>query len=238
MTVSGSTDAVSTAVQLIEDARRLLGIHAEEQPLAAHALATGTRFLTMMLKDWQVDPDLGTWLETEGTLTLVASTPSYVFGAGGSFTAVPFEIVDARINRTTDIPMTRLSRQQYNALPNKTSTGFPTQWFYDRQRDNGTLYVWPSPDAAAGTFKFTYRRRIMDVDAGTDNLDIPPEWEWAVVNNLARMLIPTSGRGGTPEATQVLAEAASTLARLRAFDISNDGGSVMIGPDPYAPYGR
>lgn len=234
MTVSNSTDFNMTATECITHARRLLGVNAEEESLNNTEQTIALEFLTLMLKDWQVDPDLGTWLETEGTLTLVASTPSYLFGSGGAVTTIPFEIVDARIYRNSiDVPMTRMSRKTYNALPNKTNTGYPTNYFYDRQRDSGTLYVWPSPDSTAGTFKYTYRRRIMDTDAGVDNLDVPPEWGWAVVTNLARRLIPVYGRGGTPEGSQVVAEATSSLERLKAFDISNDEGSVYMSRDPY-----
>src|SRR5687767_12785726 len=108
MAVSSSTDANQTAVTIITDARRLLGVQAEEESLQAHELDTGTRFLTYMLKDWQVDPDLGTHLETEGVLALADSDGSYTFGAGGDFVTVPFEIVSIRISHDggNEIPMT------------------------------------------------------------------------------------------------------------------------------------
>lgn len=236
MAVSGSTDFKSTAVELITDARRLLGIQAEEEALQTHELTTGKRFLTMMLKDWQVDPDLGTWLETEGSMALADGTASYLFGSGGAFTTIPFEITQVRVSQSggNEIEMTPLSRQDYYRLPSRTNEGFPTQYFYDRQRDNGRLYVWPVPSDSSFAVTFTYRRRIMDVDADSNNLDLPPEWEWAVVNNLAMRLIPVYARGGTPESVQVISEAGSSLARLKAFDISNDGGSVIIARDPYS----
>lgn len=230
MAVSGSTDYISTGTQIVTNARRLLGIHAEEESLASHELETGINFLTMMLKDWQVDPDLGTWLETQGSLSLSDSDGSYTFQAAGDFTTVPFEIKQVRISHDggNEIEMTRLSREEYYRLPDRTTEGFPTQWFYDRQRDGGTLYVWPEPDDADYDLTFTYRRRIMDVDAGTDNLDIPPEWEWAVVNNLAVLLIPVYGRGGTAAAAQVITQAEVSLNKLKAFDLANDGGSIVI----------
>jgi hypothetical protein len=235
MAVSGSSNFTSTAVQLITDARRLLGVNAEEESLADSEKEIGLRFLTMMLKDWQVDPDLGTWLETEGTLTLSDSDGSYTFQAAGDFTTVPFEIKQIRISHDggNEIEMTRMSREDYYRLPSRTTEGYPTQWFYDRQRDGGTLYIWPEPDDALYDLTFTYRRRIMDLDAGTDNFDLPPEWEWAIVNNLAVLLIPVYGRGGTPEASQVITQADVSLSKLKAFDISNDGGSIMIARDPY-----
>lgn len=232
MTVSGSTDYNPAAVSIITNARRLLGINAEEESLEANELTIGLEWLTMLLKDWQVDPELGTWLKTEGAMALVSADKDYVFGAGGSFTTVPFEISSIRVsyNGGNEIPMRQMGRDEYFNLPNKTSTGFPTCYFYDRQRDSGMLYVWPVPGDNNYDIAFTYRRRIMDTDAGTDSLDIPPEWMWAVTNNLAVNLIPTCGRGGTPEATQIVMEAGKSLAKLKNFDESNDGGEIQFVP--------
>jgi hypothetical protein len=231
MAVSSSTDFKSTATELIEDARRLLGIHAEEESLSSSDLSIGLRFLTKMLKAWEAD-GIGSWMLTEGTMTLVDSTASYVFGSGGSFTTVPFEIVSARIYRSsTDLPMLRLTREEYQSLPNKTTTGYPTQFFYDRQRDNGTLYVWPAPDSTAGTFKFTYRRRIMDLDSSADNFDLPPEWEEAITNNLAKRLLPVYGRSGTPEAAQIKEDALTSYMVLKSWDASSEEGSLIIEHD-------
>lgn len=235
MAVSGSTDFSSTAVTILEDARRLLGVHAEEESLEAHELQTGIRFLTRMLKEWEVDPALGTWLYTEGSLALVDGDGAYTFQAGGDVTTVPFEIVHVRVSTSAgaSIPLQRISREDYYRLPTPTSEGRPTQWFYDRQRDGGTLYLWPVPDSNDHDITYTYRRRIMDVDAGTDNLDIPPEWEEAVVNNLAVKLIPVYGRGGSPEAAQIITQAELSLGALKSFDVANDEGAVEILPDPF-----
>jgi hypothetical protein len=230
MAVSSSTDLKSTGTEFVTNARRLLGISAEEESLQSHELTTGLYFLSVMLKDWQSDPDLGTHLETEGSLTLSDSDGSYTFQAAGDFTTVPFEIKQIRISHDggNEIEMTRISREDYYRLPSRTTEGFPTQWFYDRQRDGGTLYIWPEPDDSLYDLTFTYRRRIMDMDAGTDNIDLPPEWEWAVVTNLAKTMIPIYARAGTPEAMQVVVDAETSLAKLKAFDIANDGGSVVM----------
>jgi hypothetical protein len=231
MAVSSSTDFTSTATTMLTQARRLLGISAEEEELSSSELSIGLDMFTRMLKAWEAD-GLGSWLLTEGSITLVNGTASYVCGSGGTFTTVPFEIVDARITRSSiDIPMERLARSDYQALPNKAVTGYPVQYFYDRQRDSGTLYVWPVPDVGAGTFKFTYRRRIMDLDAGSDNFDLPPEWEEAITLGLAKRLIPVYGRGGTPEAQQVLKDADMAYMSVKGWDTGLEEGSISILPD-------
>jgi hypothetical protein len=230
MTVSGTTAFAMTVSEIVDDARDLLGISAEEEPLEAVDLNKGVRALNQMLRAWQAD-GVQTWVLTEGTFALVASDADYVFGTGGSFTTVPMEIMDMRITRNgTDLPMHRMGREEYFALPNKTTTGYPTCYYYDRQRNGGTLYVWPAPDATAGTLKFTYRRQIMDAGDGTDTLDIPTEWLECVTSNLAIRLAPRYEK----QPSQVLAALAqSSYAALKSFDTSEGHGSISILPEDH-----
>jgi hypothetical protein len=141
------------------------------------------------------------------------------------------EIMDMRITRNgTDLPMQRMGREEYFALPNKTTTGYPTCYYYDRQRNGGTLYVWPVPDATGGTLKFTYRRQIMDAGDGTDTLDIPTEWLECITSNLAIRLAPRYEK----QPSQVLAALAqSSYAALKSFDTSEGHGSISILPEDY-----
>lgn len=230
MAVSSSVDYTTTATQLIEDARAELGVNADEEPLENHELQRGMRLLNQMLKAWEAD-GVYAWTYTEGTLTLVQSDKDYTFQSGGDFTTVPMDIKQIRITRnSSDLEMTRMSREEYYALPVKTTEGHPTQWYYDRQRDTGTLYVWPAPDATAGTLKFTYRRRIMDIDAGSNNFDVPVEWLEAIRFGLASRLIRPYGKSGTPEAREVQAESQRAYGLIKQYDASEDESSVFILP--------
>lgn len=233
MTVSNSTDFSSSAAQLIEDARALLGVHADEEPMQAYELERGLRFMTRMLKSWETD-GIGSWILTEGTLNLVQGQASYLFGSGGDFTAVPFEITQIRIYRgSVDLEMSQMSREEYFAQPVKTIQGYPVQWYYDRQRDNGTLYLWPVPDATTSTLRFTYRRRIMDVDAGSDLIDLPPEWEEAITFNLASRLTSVYGKAGSAEADKVERGAAASYAVLKNGDAALGVTSLIVTPSAY-----
>lgn len=230
MAVSNSTDFSISASGLVRKARAKLGVDASEEDLQAHELQEGLDTLNMMLKAWQAD-GIMYWLMTEGTLTLVQGQASYSFATGGDFTTVPFDMVDMRITRnSTDLPMVELSREEYYDLPIKDNQGYPTQWFYDRQRSSGTLYVWPAPDATAGTLKFTYRRSIMDMDASDDDIDLPQEWYNAIVWNLAEEMIPEYGPIDQVTAALVVRKAGDTYAKVQAFNIAEGEGSVMIRP--------
>lgn len=230
MAVSGSTDFKLTASQLIEASRRKAGIQAAEEPMQDHELQEGLAELNMMIDDWQTD-GVYAWTYTEGTLALVQGAASYLFGAGGAFTTIPLDMIDIRITRSVgnDLPMSEMSREEYFALPNKTSQGFPTQWFYDRQRSGGTLYVWPCPDATAATLGFTYKRLIMDVDIGADDFDFPREWYNAIMYNLTDRLAENYGRD-LPKITQ---KAAIAYIKIKEFDTAEGKGSISIVPEGY-----
>lgn len=230
MAVSNSTDFNRTSHDLIVMAREKIGIHAAEEPIANEEIVSARRHLNAMLKAWAAGGVSFTHM-TEGSLTLVQADKDYVFGSGGDFTTVPVDITDVRITRDSiDLPMIELSREEYYALPNKASQGRPTQWFYDRQRAGGTLYVWPVPDASAGTLKFTYRRVIYDMDANADDLDLPQEWYEAVVYGLADRLAENYGLTQTAAGQRVAQKAQMALQEIKEFDTGEGAGSLRIMP--------
>lgn len=230
MAVSNSTDFHETAQQIIIDALGELGIANDEEPLEAVDLQKGLRALNRMFKAWQADGVM-VWTLSSGTLSLVQGQEAYTFGAGGAFTSVPFEITEMRINRSgNDLPMERLSRDDYFALPLKTTQGYPTQFYYDRQRSGGTLYLWPAPDAGVGTLKFSYSRIIMDVDDGANDFDLPQEWHEAVVYGLAARLVGNFGMAGKPAAARVEALAQSSYQTVKGFGLAEGMASVRVTP--------
>lgn len=237
MAVSSSSDFNLTAVDLVTEARRKIGIHETEEPLSAAETTAGLTMLNALLKAWQVG-GVSFSHYTQGSFALVASDVDYVFGAGGTFTTVPFDIIDVRLTRSSiDRVMTELSREEYYAIPNKTVTGVPTSWFYDRQRNGGTMYVWPAPDSTGGTIKFTYVRKIWDMDANADDLDLPQEWYEAVIYGLADRMAENYGLINTPLGQRVSEKALASLQEIKDFDTAEGMGSIRIRPNRTGYFG-
>lgn len=231
MTTSGSIDFKLTAQEVVTEARTLLGIHADEEPLSAPELTRGLRWLNIMLKAWQAD-GVQAWTLTEGSFSLVQGDVDYVFGAGGTVTTLPVDLQQVRITRAgNQIVMTELTRSAYFGLPNRSAQGHPTQYYYDRQQATGVLYVWPAPDAGLGTIEFTGRRRIMDVDDGVNDFDLPQEWFLALTYGLAQMLLPIYGKAGTDRGAFVEKWAPVYYAQVKTFDTSDQMSSISILPD-------
>lgn len=73
----------------------------------------------------------------------------------------------------TDIGVTRISQDEYQHIPDKTSRGIPNQYYLDRQRDAPVLYIWQAPDRDTYRLDFYRQRRFRDVGNMSDNLDVP-----------------------------------------------------------------
>ncbi len=176
------------AREAIEDALREINVLALDEAMEAAQVQFGLRKLGRMLLAWQ-NLDYNIWLKASQTLTLTTAR-SYTLSPER-----PLRILSARIS-TDDIetPLQELTRQDYDELPNKTATGRPTSFHYDRQKEDALLYVWPVPDAAGDTIEITYARAIERPDRLGADVDIPPEWEDAVVFGLAVSLAPAFQR--------------------------------------------
>jgi len=93
-------------------------------------------------------------------------------------------------NTPTEIPIARLNRDDYTALPNKYFLGRPLQFWFDRQINQPVMHLWPAPNEAAETQQIiVWRHRyIQDVGTMTQELDIPQRWFDAIVALLASKL--------------------------------------------------
>lgn len=153
-------------------------------------------------------------------LTDSASEDNPVFTYTSKITR-PLKIVDVRrydIASARETPITLLSRLDYQALPNKSSSGTINQAFYDPSLSTGYLYLWLGPVTTTDLVKFTYWRPIEDFNSAGDNPDFPIEWAMAMIFNLA--LIKSSGMD-----YEVPADKRREIAEMAAMYIDTAAGS-------------
>lgn len=231
MATSGSSDFTLDRDQIITEAYALIGVGVDGEVLSDSQVTEGARALNLMLKTLSRTPGLLSWLKTEGSFTLTDATASYTMGSGGTVTYRPLRILSMRYRNTsgTDLPMTRLSREEYFELPIKTTAGIPTQFYYDPGRDSGTLYLWPvKATITTESVRFTYERTIEDFDASTDNADLPQEWLETLIYNLAVRLGPRWQAVGPTSFAKVEAQAGGLLAAMLASD--QEDASIYLQP--------
>jgi hypothetical protein len=213
MAVTGT----QTVLDIITDALLDIEVGSMGQDPAGIITAHAVRHLNRIMKAWQLDDAAPSFLKASQTLTLTTAA-SYTLNPER-----PVRILSARLKRSgIEIPMIRLSRDEYDQLPVKTTTGIPTQYYYDRQKEDALLYVWPVLSVAAGeTVEITYEREFEDVAIG-DNIDLPGEWWDVAVLQLASRLVHAYGSEGAKQSIPMRAE----IALNKALGAAVDGESV------------
>lgn len=91
-------------------------------------------------------------------------------------------------NTPTEIPLSRMNRDDYTSLPNKFfQSSRPLQFWFDRQVRQPIMHMWPVPNSAATTSQLVIwrQRYIMDVGSMTQEVEVPQRWYEALVAGLA-----------------------------------------------------
>jgi hypothetical protein len=219
MTTSGTTNTLLSVEEIVTQAYREMGVHSAEEAPTADEMANGVRVLNWMLKGFTAR-GINLWRNEIVSLTVTAASTTLDAG---------IDTVQEIYRTTTagqDIPLFPITRSQYAMLPNKTATGVPVQYYVDRQRDACVVNVWPVP--ASSDLKIYATRRIEDVTAPDQTIDVPQKWTEAVFVALAARLIPTSGlRRADPATAQSLEKRAAALEQVLLDDDRPD--SIYMG---------
>lgn len=230
MATSGSTNYSSNRDDLIAEAFLKIGVGNEGETLAADYISKATRTLNYMIKAWS-SYGLQLWKREETTVTLVASTNSYTIGLPSE--NKPLKILDvsrvASDNTSTDL--TPLSRQEWDSLPNETTEGTPTSYYYEPGLTTGVLYTWLTPNTSAAseyTLKVVAISYMENMDSSGNDFDFPVEWLEALAYGLAVRLAPMYHLP-LMERYQLRKEAKDALDLVLGFD--NEDASLYIQPD-------
>jgi hypothetical protein len=129
------------------------------------------------------------------TLTSQATAGAYVYDYTTTVPR-PYNITQCRLIDSSGFErvLTRMRREDYFRMPQKTLASIPSFWYYDPQLNYGSLFFWPSIDDASYRVRFTYLRTVNDLVLSTNTADVPQEWLLAVTTNLAVQLAPAYGR--------------------------------------------
>lgn len=199
MSTSGSTVFNLTRDQIITSALRMIGAIAQGESPTATQISEAAEALNIMIKAWEAD-GMPLWGLEESDITLVAGVNLYQIGIGKSVNIPkPLKVIQAW-NRDTissvDIPMRIITKQEYNILGNKTTSGNPIQIFYQPMLDYGELHIFPTPstqEATQNKIYLVYQRPFEDFLISGNNPDFPQEWLEAIKYGLAARLAPEYG---------------------------------------------
>ena len=214
MAESGSSDFELDVADYVEEAFERCGLEAR----TGYDLKTATRSLNLMLADW-ANRGLNQWTIQQRTISLVKSDGEY------SLDPDVIDILAVVVRRDgTDFSINRISRDEFLAIPTKTTEGRPTQFFLDRQI-TPNLKIWPLPENSTDVIVYDSLTRINDADTAKNTMEVPFRFYPCLAAGLAYYL----SLKRAPERVQMLKAVYEEEFR-RAIDEDRDRASFQISP--------
>ncbi len=225
MATSGTATWSPSIIEMLQEAYERAGLEMR----SGYDVTTGRRSFQLLMVEF-ASMQLNMWSEESVSLTLTPSTTSY------SLPADTVDVIEGTIRLNagnvatqSDMVISRTSMFDYIAIPNKLTTGQPTQYAIERGVSTPTIYFYPTPDASQ-TYTFFYRklRRLQEVGTtGLITADVPFRFYDAVIAGLAYR-IASKRREAMALVPQLKAQYDEAL--LLAQDEDRDRASIMLVP--------
>ena len=158
--------------EIAEEAYERCGL----QVRSGYDLQTARRSLNLMLSEW-ANRGLNLWTIQLQEKTITAGTNNLtgldLFGSGQEAAQQIIDITDLAISDSSnnDFSATPISRSTYLNIAVKTTSGRPTQYYFERTI-NPRLYLYPQADTTY-TLKYYALLRMKDAGEYTNNAEIP-----------------------------------------------------------------
>ena len=223
MATSGTTSFNITIDEAVEEAYERCGVRTN----SGHDIKSARRSLNLLFSEWG-NRGINLWKVKSETLTLVNGTATYNTPSDCN------DVLEAVVTTTggTQQTLTKISRSEYIAIPNKTDTGTPSQYYVNRQiTPTISLYLAPDTSAVTNIFYY-YLARIQDAGAYSNTTDMPFRFYPCMVSGLAFYL-----------SQKIALDRVQMLKMLyedelkRALDEDGQRTSIYITPSVYYPQG-
>ena len=224
MASSGTSTFNLNIDEVIDEAYERCGLTTN----SGYDLKRARRNLNILLSEWS-NRGLNLWKVENKEQALTAGTISYATPSNCNDVLEAYVSTGAGNSSTiTDVSLTKIDRSAYAALPNKGSTGQPSQYYVDRQI-NPQIYLYQAPDAVTYTYlKYYYIARIEDAGAYTNTPDAPYRFLPCMVAGLSYYLSFFKAA----DRTQMLKLAYEDEMK-RALDEDGSRTSLYISPQTY-----
>jgi len=198
-TYASTADFDLSISEIVEEAFERCGL----QDRSGYELKTARRSLNLLLAEWS-NRGLNLWTIKKQTAALAADTTSLsgtsLYGGGANAASEIVEITDMviRDSSNNEYSCSPISRSTYLNYTVKTSSGRPTQFYFEKTI-NPTLYLYPAADVAY-TVVYYAMLRMKDSGAYTNNAEIPFSFLPCLTAGLAYYIALKYA----PERTQIL----------------------------------
>ena len=214
MTVSGTKLFELDVTEYIEEAFERCGLEVR----TGYDMKSAKRSLNIMLAEL-ANRWLNQWTIQQVSVTVTQGTAAYSLGAD------TIDILSAVVQLDgVDYGISRVSRDDFLNIPDKTSQSRISQFYVDRQI-TPSLKVWPTPDNSTDVIIYNRLVRLDDAGAAANTLEIPFRFYPALSAGLAYYI----SLKRAPQRTQILkAVYEEELERAMAED--RDRASFQVAP--------
>jgi len=219
MATSGSADFDLDVADVIEEAYERCGLEVR----TGYDAKTARRSLNIMFSEW-ANRGVNLWTVRQGTLSLISGTATY--NSANGLASPMNDMLEVAVRRSgTDYDIDRISRGEYLNVPNKDTTGRPSQFYFNRQV-SPEVTLWPTPDSSSDQLVYYYITRIEDADTMKNTTDVPFRFLPCMVAGLAYYISLKKA----PERVQLL-KAVYEEEFQRAADEDEDRVALKLQPD-------
>jgi hypothetical protein len=183
MTTSGTVAFRPNIEEIIAESFERIGM--DSQALTGYQARAARRSLNLLFSEW-ANRGINYWTVQNNTLNLTQGTISYTLPVG------TIDLIDVVVRETvggttTDTVLQRISISEYNQLPNKTSSGRPSQYMLDKQY-TPVLYTWQVADSNDYSLVYWSINQLEDITASNQDADVPYRWTDCICAGLASKL--------------------------------------------------
>jgi hypothetical protein len=136
-----------------------------------------------------------------------------------------------------EITMSQLNRDDYTNFPNKSFSGRPLQFWYDKQYLVPRLWLWPVPNDITAQVVVWIQRQIQDVGSLTNTIEVPQRWLESIIFLLASRVAMELPPATLPQGRIEMLLALSEQHLLQAEASESDGSTTKMLPN-ISPYTR
>ena len=174
MATSGTRNFDLSIAEIIEEAYERCGLEVR----TGYDAETARRSLNLMFADWS-NRGVNLWTVRSATQALTQGTSAYTLNKH------TIDILQIVLNRDgTDYEMDRISRDNYATIPDKTTQGRPSQYYFER-KISPIINVWATPENSTDTLTYYYIQQMEDADYLYNNVEAPLRFYPCMVAGLA-----------------------------------------------------
>jgi hypothetical protein len=205
---------------LIKASLRKLTVYASGEAPTTAEYADSLAALQSMLRRW-AGKKLLIFASTKESFTLVAGTSLYTFGTGGTFNSDrPHSILGAYILDSAGVsnPISLISEGEYRSISIKGTLDRPNSLFFNPTYPLANVYLYPVPNAGESIYIDSFKpfTETSSIDATSSTLAFPPNYEEALIYNLAVRLSSEFGKAITVEVASIAEASYNDLIRLNS----------------------